>query len=70
MEALMLHDATDNWFDRGGDLYMIFSHCCPYSRYGCWGLSEDVLQLDTPKWRAVYALTGTSPPAKGAGPGR
>jgi hypothetical protein len=70
MEGLMLHDAVDNWFDRGGDLYMIFSHCCPYSRYGCWGLSEDVLQLDTPKWRAVYALTGTAPPAKGAGPAR
>jgi len=70
MEGLMIHDAVDNWFDRGGDLYMIFAHCSPYSRFGCWGLSEDVLQLDTPKWRAVYALTGASPPAKGSGSAR
>jgi hypothetical protein len=64
MEQLMLHDALDNWFNRGGDLYMIFAHVSGYSRFGCWGLSEDVLQRDTPKWRAVYTLTGAAPPAK------
>jgi hypothetical protein len=64
MEGLLLHDALDNWFDRGGDLYMYFSHISGYSRFGCWGLSEDVDKLDTPKWRAIYKLTGTAPPAR------
>ncbi|MDG3007870.1 hypothetical protein [Paludisphaera mucosa] len=64
MEPLLLHDAVDNWFDRGGGLYMYFAHISTASRYGCWGLSEDVDQLDTPKWRAIYKLTGTSKPAK------
>ena len=61
MEGLMLHDARENWFDRGGDLYMIFSHCSAYSRFGCWGLSEDVRVRDTPKRRAVDALTKARP---------
>ena len=64
MEQVILHDALDNWFDRGGDLYMIFSHCSAYSRYGCWGLIEDVDQRDTPKWRAVTKLTGVAAPSK------
>ena len=61
MKALILHDAQDNWFARGGDLYMYFSHCCSYSRYGCWGLSEDITDRNTPKWQAIYALTGIHP---------
>lgn len=64
MEGLLLHDALDNWFDRGGDMYMYFAHISPASRFGCWGLSEDVDRLDTPKWRAIYKLTGTAPPSR------
>jgi hypothetical protein len=62
MKDLILHDAVDNWFSKGGDLYMYFAMPGAYSRYGCWGLSEDIRQLDTPKWQAIYALTGTRPP--------
>jgi hypothetical protein len=61
MKELILHDARDNWFARGGDLYIYFSHCSAYSRYGSWGLSEDILNLGTPKWQAIYELTGTRP---------
>ena len=61
MRELLLHDARGNWFERGGDLYMIFSHCSTYSRFGCWGLSEDIVNLDTPKWQAVRDLTGIEP---------
>ncbi len=64
IEAVLLHDALDNWFDRGGDMYMYFAHIGAVSRYGCWGLGEDVDRLDTPKWRAIYKLTGTAPPAR------
>lgn len=61
MEGLVLRDARENWFDAGGDLYMYFSHISPYSRFGCWGLGEDVDRTDTPKWRAIYRLTGKGP---------
>ena len=61
MRELLLHDARDNWFDKGGDLYMIFSHCSTYSRYGAWGLSDDIHNLTTPKWLAVQEITGIKP---------
>jgi hypothetical protein len=61
MKELILHDARANWFGVGGDLYMYFSHCSAYSRYGCWGLSEDIIDLKTPKWQAISDLTGWSP---------
>jgi len=63
MKDLILHDAKDNWFAHGGDLYMYFSFCSSSSRHGCWGLSEDIANLNTPKWQAIYELTGTAPPA-------
>jgi hypothetical protein len=62
MKDLILHDARDNWFAHGGDLYMYFQHIGPYSRHGAWGLSEDVANLNTAKWQAIYELTGTTPP--------
>jgi hypothetical protein len=55
---VILHDAKDNWFARGGDLYMYFSHCSAYSRHGCWGLSEDIANVATPKWAAIHDLVG------------
>ena len=62
MKEIILHDARDNWFPHGGDLYMYFSHCGASSRNGCWGLSEDIKNLNTPKWQAIYELTGAVPP--------
>jgi hypothetical protein len=57
MGDLVKYDAQ-RWFSLGGDLYMYFAMPGAYSRYGCWGLSEDIRQLDTPKWQAIYQLTG------------
>ena len=59
MTALLLHDYQDNWKPLGGDLYMYFAYCSAGSRYGCWGLSEDIANVHTPKWEAIYTLTGT-----------
>ena len=56
MGSLVEYDA-EQWFGMGGDLYMYFAMPDTYSRYGCWGLSEDIRQLDTPKWKAIYKLT-------------
>ncbi len=61
MKDLILRDVRDNWFDRGGDIYIYFSHCSAYSRFGCWGLSEDIADLKTPKWQAIRELTGWRP---------
>ena len=61
MRGVVLHDAT-SWFAMGGDMYMYFASPGAYSRYGCWGLSEDIRQLNTPKWQAIYLLTGTPMP--------
>jgi hypothetical protein len=61
MRDLLLHDARDNWFSQGGDLYMYFAHCSAYSRYGCWGLSEDIADLKTPKWRDLRAYGDIGP---------
>jgi hypothetical protein len=61
MTNVMLHDAVDNWFVRGGDLYMHFQHVSAYNVWGCWGLSEDVMNLNTPKWKAIQWLTGWLP---------
>lgn len=76
MKTLVLYDAR-KWFANGGDLYMYFAAPGVYSRYGCWGLSEDIRQLNTPKWQAIYELTATLHPhpetrklvRRGAGPG-
>lgn len=57
MKDLILYDAK-RWFATGGDLYMYFASPSAYSRHGCWGLSEDVADLNTPKWQAIYELTG------------
>jgi uncharacterized protein (TIGR03437 family) len=59
MRDLVRFDVKDNWFDRNGDVYMYFSHCGPCSRFGCWGATEDIMDLNTPKWQAVESLSGT-----------
>ena len=59
IKNVLIHDYRDNWKPLGGDLYMYFSFCSAYSRYGCWGLSEDIENVHTPKWEAIYALTGS-----------
>ncbi len=60
MEDVLIHDYRDNWKPLGGDLYMYYAFCSPASRYGCWGLSEDIADTHTPKWQAIYALTGST----------
>ena len=61
MKDLVKYDA-DKWFEMGGDMYMYFAAPGGYSRHGCWGISEDIKQLNTPKWQAIYELTGTRAP--------
>jgi uncharacterized protein (TIGR03437 family) len=61
MRDLIEHDMRDNWFGRGGDLYMYFTLSGAYNRYGCWGLTEDIVSLNTVKFQAVQDLVGEPP---------
>ncbi len=62
IKDLILHDARDNWFAHGGDIYIYYDLCAGYSRSGCFGLSEDIVNLKTPQWQAIYELTGAPAP--------
>ncbi|MEO8657129.1 MAG: hypothetical protein ABI693_01595 [Bryobacteraceae bacterium] len=64
MKDLVVHDARDNWFALGGDLYMYFTLSGAVSRYGSWGAVEDIANLDTPKYNGLLELIG--PPAQQA----
>lgn len=46
----------DNWFAMGGDIFMWFTLTSAYSRYGCWGLTDDVTCTATPKYQAILDL--------------
>ena len=61
MGDLILYNIRDNFFQRTGDIYAYFSHCGPCSRYGCWGATEDIINLGTPKMQALAALAGQQP---------
>lgn len=56
MKNLLIRDLQTNWFDIGGGLFCYYSATGGYSQYGCWALSEDVTNLDTPKYQAIKQL--------------
>ncbi|MGI4788966.1 MAG: hypothetical protein ACRYFS_08955 [Janthinobacterium lividum] len=56
MKELVVHDIKDNWLSEGGGLYTYFSSSGSYSRYGCWGLTEDIANLNTPKLQGIAAV--------------
>ena len=62
MGELLKHDFTGNWVGEGGDLYMLLEVAGAYSRYGCWGQTEDAADLKTWKLRAIYDLVGMPQP--------
>ncbi len=59
---LIYTDMKDHWFDLGGDLFMFFTLSSAYSRWGMWGLTEDIRRTDTPKFQAIRRLVELSPP--------
>jgi len=64
MADLMKYDLRENWFNLGGELHMYLELVGPYSRFGCWGQTEDIINLNTPRMRAIYELVGMDPPAR------
>ncbi|GCE12262.1 hypothetical protein [Tengunoibacter tsumagoiensis] len=60
MQQVEVHDVVTNWFGSGGELYMQFAHVGRFSTYGMWGLSDDVNNQTTGKWKGVDQILGTS----------
>jgi len=67
MAAVEEHDLLTNWFPSGGDLYNQFSLVGKYSSYGFWGLSEDLTNLSTGKWKGMIDVFDKPAPAVTAG---
>jgi hypothetical protein len=60
MKDIMVHDLRDNWFPHGGGLFMYLEVTSNYSRYGSWGLTDDVNNPDRNyKYAAVREIVGT-----------
>jgi hypothetical protein len=62
MGDLLRYDFIDSWFNLGGDLYMYLEVAGAYSRWGCWGQTEDVSDLNSVKMRAIWDLAVPPPP--------
>ena len=58
MQDVEVHDIVDNWYGSGGELYMQFGHVGRYSTFGMWGLSDDVNDQSTGKWKGVDQILG------------
>jgi hypothetical protein len=69
MRDLILYDLWNNWYGHPqveGDVFIYFTLQSAYSRWGMWGLTEDITELQTPKYGAIRDLVGVSrsvPPA-------
>jgi hypothetical protein len=58
---LIINDMRNNWFEHPqiyGDMFMFFTVQSGYNRWGQWGLTDDITKLETPKFHAIYELTG------------
>jgi len=53
-EALEKYLTT--WYDNGGDSLFYFNLCGRYSKFGYWGLTEDIRDLTTPKYQAAQRV--------------
>ena len=65
MQQVEVHDIVTNWYGSGGELYMQFSHVGRYSTYGMWGLSDDLTNQASGKWKGVDQVMG--PVSSGGG---
>ena len=69
MRDLILYDLWNNWYGHPqveGDVFIYFTLQSAYSRWGMWGLTEDITNLQTPKFGAIRDLVGVAlsvPPA-------
>jgi hypothetical protein len=61
IKDVIVHDLRDNWFDNpmvNGDVFVYFTLQSAFSRWGQWGLTEDIKNIHTAKFDAIYDLRG------------
>jgi len=59
MKEILIKNYGEGWFDIGGGLAMQFTLSGGYSRYGCWGLTDDFKKPDRNyKMAAIRELIG------------
>ena len=51
----LIQDYLAAWYANDGELFMYFDLAGGYSKYGCWGLTEDIRNT-TPKTKAIAAV--------------
>jgi hypothetical protein len=56
----------DAWYGHGGSLFMYFTLCSSWNKWGAWGLTDD-LTKSTPKTQAVADVLSSPPPPIQAG---
>jgi len=62
MAGIIVKDIGVNFLDKGGSLYNYFTLTSAYSRYGCWGLTDDVTNTNrNSKFAGIRTLLGTGP---------
>ncbi len=61
-----LTDYLNLWYSQGGDLFMYYGLAGTYSKYGCWGLTDDI-RKSTPKMKAVADFANGPLPPVSAG---
>jgi hypothetical protein len=61
IDLLLENHVRDNWFPYGGSNFGIFQLSGAYSRYGDYGLTDDLCNLQTAKYSAALNLTGYAP---------
>jgi len=57
----------DNWYSQGGELFMYFNLCGTYTKFGCWGLTDDIHKLNEPKMKGAILITKEPMPPITAG---
>jgi hypothetical protein len=66
MDLLLENQLRDQWFPYGGNTFGIFQLSGDYNRLGNYGLTDDLCDLQLPKYSAVLNLTGYTPPVPAA----
>ena len=68
IRCLIVHDLYANWYahpEIHGGLYIYFTLQSGYNRNGMWGLTDDINNLNTPKFGAIRELRGLEPTSCG-----
>jgi hypothetical protein len=62
--GIAVEDYLNHWYRGGGDAMFFFTLSCKYTKWGYWGLTEDVRDLGTPKYQGAVRVAESLEPQK------